>query len=77
MNQMGHQGPNMVGADADRLKRAIKPLIPDYMPMGTTGMGEMIEMQTSMGGMGDMQKTMGHKGGMQTTWATNAICGSP
>jgi FtsP/CotA-like multicopper oxidase with cupredoxin domain len=53
MNQMGHQGPNMVGADADRLERAIKPLIPDYMAMGTTGMGEMSEMAT-MGHMGDM-----------------------
>ncbi len=59
MNQMGHAFPNMVGADAARLKRAIKPLIPDYMPMGTTGMGEMSEMQTSMGHMGNMQVTVG------------------
>jgi FtsP/CotA-like multicopper oxidase with cupredoxin domain len=58
MNQMGHQGPNMVGADAARLKRAIKPFIPDFMPMGTTGMGEMSEMQTSMG---NMQMTIGGK----------------
>jgi FtsP/CotA-like multicopper oxidase with cupredoxin domain len=61
MNQMGHQGPNMVGADAARLKRAIKPLIPDYMPMGMTGMGAMSEMQTSMGqvgGMSDHSKQM-------------------
>jgi hypothetical protein len=59
MNQMGHQGPNMIGADATRLKRAIKPFIPDFMAMGTTGMGEMSEMQTGMGSMGDMQTTMG------------------
>src|SRR5216684_4898537 len=59
MNQMGHQGPNMVGADAAKLRRAIKPLIPDYMPMGTSGMGDMSETQTSMGDMGNMQMTMG------------------
>jgi FtsP/CotA-like multicopper oxidase with cupredoxin domain len=59
MNQMGHAFPNMVGADAARMKRAIKPLIPDFMAMGTTGMGEMSEMQTSMGHMGNMQMTMG------------------
>jgi FtsP/CotA-like multicopper oxidase with cupredoxin domain len=59
MNQMGHAFPNMVGADAARMKRAIKPLIPDFMAMGTTGMGEMSEMQTSMGRMGNMQMTMG------------------
>jgi manganese oxidase len=76
MNQMGHQGPNMVGADAAQLKQAIKPLIPSYMPMGTNGMGDMMEMATSMGSMGDMQMTrghksmqmtLGHKGDMQTT----------
>jgi FtsP/CotA-like multicopper oxidase with cupredoxin domain len=59
MNQMGHEGPNMVGADAARMKRAIKPLIPDFMPMGTTGMEEMSEMQTSMGSMGNKRMTMG------------------
>jgi hypothetical protein len=59
MNQMGHAFPNMVGADAARMKRAIKPLIPDFMAMGTTGMGEMNEMQTSMGHMGNMQMSMG------------------
>ncbi len=67
MNQMGHQGPNMVGADAAKLKRAIRPLIPDYTPMGTNGMGHMTEMQTSMGGMDHMRMTMGHKGSMEMT----------
>ena len=43
---MGHKGPNMLGADAASLKRAIRPLIPEYMPMGTTGMDGMTEMQT-------------------------------
>ena len=59
MNQMGHAFPNMVGADAARMKRAIKPLIPNFVAMGTTGMGEMNEMQTSMGHMGNMQMSMG------------------
>jgi hypothetical protein len=59
MNQMGHAFPNMVGADAARMKRAIKPLIRDFMAMGTTGMGEMSEMQTNMGHMRNMQMTMG------------------
>jgi hypothetical protein len=58
MNQMGHQGPNMVGANAAKLKQAIKPLIPSYTPMGTNGMGDMMEMQTTMGHMGDMQMHM-------------------
>ncbi len=62
MNQMGHAGPNMVGADAAKLKQAIKPLIPDYLPMGTGGMGDMSEMQTTMGGMGNMRMTMGKMG---------------
>ncbi len=72
MNQMGHQGPNMVGADAAKLRRAIKPLIPDYMPMGTSGMGDMSEMQTSMGHMGSMQMTKGNMGDMQMTMGHKA-----
>jgi hypothetical protein len=52
----------MLGADAARMKRAIKPLIPDFMAMGTTGMGEMGEMQTKMGHMGNMRMTVGKMG---------------
>jgi manganese oxidase len=51
-NQMGHQGPNMVGADPAKLRRAIKPLIPGYQPVGTTGMENMSEMQTGAGDKG-------------------------
>jgi FtsP/CotA-like multicopper oxidase with cupredoxin domain len=61
MNQMGHKGPNMLGADAVSLKRAIKPLIPEYMPMGTTGMDDMTVMRTGSGHMGDKQMTMGSR----------------
>jgi FtsP/CotA-like multicopper oxidase with cupredoxin domain len=40
MNQMGHGIPNVVGIDAKGLNEAIKPLLPGYMTMGQTGMGE-------------------------------------
>jgi hypothetical protein len=44
MNQMGHDIPNMVGADFSGLTEKIRELIPGYMTMGTTGMGEMLYM---------------------------------
>lgn len=37
MNQMGHEGPNTIGVDPSKLSQAVKPLIPDFMPMGTSG----------------------------------------
>jgi manganese oxidase len=57
MNQMGHKGPNMLGADVASLKRAIRPLFPEYTPMGTTGMDDMTEMQTDVGGDHSKQMT--------------------
>ncbi len=48
MNQMGHEGPNMVGVDAKRLNRQIQPVIPAYMTMGEAGMGDMGQMATHM-----------------------------
>lgn len=44
MNQMGHGIPNMVGVEARGLDRRIRPLVPGYMTMGQTGMGDMGEM---------------------------------
>ena len=41
MNQMGHGLANMVGADARTIDRGIGNLIPNYMTMGTDGMGDM------------------------------------
>ena len=41
MNQMGHGLANMVGADARTIDKGIGNLIPNYMTMGTDGMGEM------------------------------------
>jgi len=44
MNQMGHEGPNMIGVNAAALQRSVSPVIPSYMVMGTTGMGDMMHM---------------------------------
>lgn len=44
MNQMGHDIPNMIGVDTRGLDERISKLIPGYMSMGTTGMGQMAEM---------------------------------
>ncbi|XXF75212.1 copper oxidase [Myxococcaceae bacterium GXIMD 01537] len=44
MNQMGHGIPNMVGVRAHGLDPKVRALLPGYMTMGTTGMGEMGEM---------------------------------
>lgn len=41
MNQMGHEGPNMLGVNAAKVQRSISPVIPSYMVMGDTGMGDM------------------------------------
>jgi len=41
MTQMGHGLPPMMGVDASRLDRRMSRVVPTYMSMGTTGMGEM------------------------------------
>ena len=45
MNQMGHNLANMVGVKAGGLSQRVRPLVPGYMTMGQTGMGDMGEMQ--------------------------------
>jgi hypothetical protein len=45
MNQMGHGIPNMIGVDASAVDRRVGSLLPAYMTMGQTGMGEMSEMK--------------------------------
>jgi FtsP/CotA-like multicopper oxidase with cupredoxin domain len=45
MSQMGHGLPNLVGAGLDTVDRRMSRVLPDYMTMGTTGMGGMGEMQ--------------------------------
>jgi FtsP/CotA-like multicopper oxidase with cupredoxin domain len=44
MNQMGHELPNLIGIDTEGLDRRMRALLPGYMTMGETGMGEMGEM---------------------------------
>ena len=44
MNQMGHEMPNMIGVKPGHLDRRVTSLLPGYMTMGQTGMGEMGEM---------------------------------
>ena len=48
MNQMGHGMPNMVGAKTGQLDRRMGSLLPAYMTMGQTGMGDMGDMQMSV-----------------------------
>ncbi|HET8939629.1 MAG TPA: copper oxidase [Polyangiales bacterium] len=45
MNQMGHDIPVTLGADAKRINRRVSSLVPEYMTMGQTGMGGMAEMK--------------------------------
>lgn len=44
MNQMGHDAPNLVGANMSGVDKKIGTLVPGYMTMGETGMGEMMMM---------------------------------
>ncbi len=48
MNGMLHDIPNMVGVDFTGLEQKIQKLLPGFMPMGTTGMGNMRGMYTKM-----------------------------
>jgi hypothetical protein len=45
MNQMGHAGPTMIGADTTGLDGRIGRVVPGYMTMGKTGMGDMMKME--------------------------------
>jgi hypothetical protein len=44
MNQMGHEVPNLIGADVRGIDASIERLAPGYMTMGHDGMGEMSAM---------------------------------
>ena len=41
MTQMGHDIPNMIGVDPEKLNADVGSLLPQYMTMGHDGMGEM------------------------------------
>jgi hypothetical protein len=44
MNQMGHDAANLVGVDTAGIDAKIGALVPGYMTMGETGMGDMMTM---------------------------------
>jgi hypothetical protein len=44
MNAMSHDLPNMVGVDLSRVEDKVRAVLPGYMAMGATGMGNMMEM---------------------------------
>jgi FtsP/CotA-like multicopper oxidase with cupredoxin domain len=46
MNQMGHDALNLVGVDTTGVDERIGKLVPGYMTMGQTGMGDMMTMKT-------------------------------
>jgi FtsP/CotA-like multicopper oxidase with cupredoxin domain len=48
MNQMSHEMPNLLGVRQDGVDAKVRRLLPGYMSMGSTGMGEMAGM--NMGG---------------------------
>ena len=58
MNQMGHDAPNLIGADVKGLDSRVGRIVPGYMTMGSTGMGDMHAMDqpdnsiSMMGGKG-------------------------
>ena len=48
MNQMAHGLPNLLGVDASGAEARANVVVPGTMVMGTTGMGDMAEMQGMM-----------------------------
>jgi manganese oxidase len=48
MNAMGHNTRNFIGVNQKDLKKTIRNLAPDYMPMGSAGMADMAAMEMPM-----------------------------
>ena len=48
MNAMGHDVPTLLGVKQGDLMKKIGNLVPEYMPMGETGMSEMTDMAEMM-----------------------------
>jgi hypothetical protein len=48
MNAMGHNVKTFIGVPQRDLTKAIRKLLPDYMPMGSAGMAEMGSMEMPM-----------------------------
>lgn len=50
MSGMEHDIPNLIGVNQKEIERKIQKLLPDYMAMGSTGMGSMYDMKHAMKG---------------------------
>ena len=48
MTQMGHSGVNLIGVDETKINDATATILPQYMTMGQTGMGDMGSMGMSV-----------------------------
>jgi hypothetical protein len=44
MNAMGHDLPNMIGVGGGPAEARLESVLPGYMPMGSAGMGSMMDM---------------------------------
>jgi hypothetical protein len=62
MNQMGHNLPIMTGVDQGGVQDKVGALVPGYMPMGATGMGDMPDMGRPRNSL-FMGATQGHGAG--------------
>ncbi len=60
MNQMSHEMPNLLGVRQAGVEDKVRRLVPGYMSMGSTGMGEMAGM--NMGGPKNWIPMMGGDG---------------
>ncbi len=45
MNAMGHDIRTLIGVNQKEITKTVRRLVPDYMPMGSSGMAEMGEME--------------------------------
>ncbi len=48
MNAMGHDVPTFIGVDKTQVTKKIRKVQPEYMPMGTSGMADMAEMEMEL-----------------------------
>jgi hypothetical protein len=48
MNAMGHDVQTFIGVNKKDIAKTIRKLVPDYTPMGSSGMAEMGEMEMAM-----------------------------
>jgi len=62
MNAMGHQVPNVIGVSQAGVEEKVQALLPGYMAMGETGMGEHAEHAHPMQGPTNTLPMMGGDG---------------